>query len=157
MITAFLIGWSMVLNPLEPTTDQNADPIEMIGTGTARSYEATKRIFCGNVEWRVKWRSGPGRGKISGDVTAVVANKRKALPDAQAQIFAKFATLNSVSATCNLATGSSPTRSTLLASGYVPNGEEALAQLRVDSDLKPQWSFMIVDRGGKVEASQIAR
>lgn len=144
MLAAFLTGLAMTVNPSETTQDQRGDAIAIEETGVATSYEATKNITCGSVEWRVKWKAGPSKAGISGNVSVVAASKNKDLPEAQAHIFGKFATIDSVSATCNGAAGGAPARSTLLVSGNDADGKKALAQVHLDSDLKPDWSFNVV-------------
>ena len=123
----------------------NRSPIVIEETGVATSYEATKNISCGDMEWRVDWKSGPARDKIRGGVTVVIAGKSKALPEAQAQIFDRLASVDSVSATCNKGANGGPTRSSLLVLGKDGAGKKALAQLNVDPDFKANWSFNIVE------------
>ena len=130
-----------------PATPANADnrPILVEETGVATVYEATKNISCGDVEWRVGWNSS-GRGRIRGDVTVLIAGKGGALPEAQAQVFDRFRTIDGVSATCNKGAGGRPTRSSLLVSGYgEADHKKAMAQLNVGPDHKASWSFNTVD------------
>lgn len=132
----------MMTQPSGTTATSNNSPIVAEETGVATSYEATKNITCGDVEWHVSWKSGPAKGSVRGDITVSVAGKSKALAEAQAQVFGKFASVDTVSATCNKGADGKPTRSSLLVSGNsLENGKKSLAQLHVDPGLKVEWSF----------------
>lgn len=138
----FLVGSSIMVQPA--AIGDKAISIEEAGVAT--SYEATKNISCGDIEWRVRWESRPAKGQISGGITVVIAGENKALPEAQAQIFDKFATIDSVSATCNESPNNGVTRSSLLVVGNARSGGmKALAQLNVGADFATNWSFDIVE------------
>lgn len=136
----------MITQAAGTTASPNSTPIVAEETGVAISYEATKNISCGNFEWRVNWKSGPAKRQIRGDVTVVIAGKSKALPEVQAQVFDKFATIDGISATCNKIADSEAVRSSLLISGNnLENSKKSLAQLRVGPDFKLEWSLDTVE------------
>lgn len=141
-LLAFLV---MTQNPATPILPNN-EPIFIEETGVARTYEASKTITCGEFQWRVEWSSGPERDNLRGVVTLASNGKSYTAPDAQAELFNKFATINGVSATCNEGANGMPTRTSLLVSGNGrENGTDALAQAHPNGDLVLAWSF---DDGG---------
>ena len=145
MPSVLLILAIMMTQPPQATAMLNTDPITFAETGVARTYEATKRISCGDLEWRVEWRSGSELGQIRGSVAVSLSGRRKNMPDAQAQIFDRFETIDSVSATCNVGATGEPIRSALLVDGSVGQGRRAMAQVHVEPDSGTTVSFNPVE------------
>lgn len=145
MFSIFLTGAIMIAGQSAPDAPFNNRPITIEETGVATNYEATKTIICGNVEWRVKWKSGPDKKQIRGDITVVKAGESRALPEAQAEVFGKFSAVDGVSATCNKTPDNKVVRSSLIVIGHgMENRGKSLAQVYVEPDFKTQWSFNAV-------------
>ena len=82
---------------------QDSAPIELVGTGVAKSYSASKMIRCEEYDWRVKWKSTQDSNRITGEVIVLIKERGALLTEASEAIFSRFSNINSVSATCNLA------------------------------------------------------
>lgn len=140
-----LVGVMMMSQVSSAASNPNNEPIRSEHTGVALSYEATKNISCGDVQWQVDWKSGPERGQLTGNVTVLLKGKSTAISGAQAEIFDKFDTIDNVSATCNKGVNGAPTRSTLLVLGNTDGSRKGLVQLNVDPNGKPAWTFSPVE------------
>ena len=139
-----LIGiLAMAQTPAPAMPDSSTIMIEE--TGVAQTYEATKAITCEDVRWLVSWSSGPDRGEIRGEISAVLQGRTFEAKDAQAELFEKFSMVDGVSATCNRASDGAITRTALLVSGSSrEGGRTALAQVRIEGEGAFDWTFDIV-------------
>jgi len=138
----FFMGAFAMMQPADTPKVQDSRKINVVETGVAIEYDATKKISCGNLEWHVSWKSGSVRGKISGDVKLLSGGKSKTLPDVQSQVFDKFATVDTISATCNIGANNKSVRSTLLILGNsLEDGKKSLAQGSIEPDMVVKWTF----------------
>lgn len=144
MLLFHLIG-AMIAQPQERPASPNSAPIVIEETGVATSYESVKNISCGEVQWRVNWKS-TGRGQIRGTITAVINGRSKVVSEAQSELFGKLEIIDGVSATCNKGKNGQPSRSVLLVRGYSAlQNKGVMAQLHVDRQFKAHWSSTVVD------------
>lgn len=135
----------MMLQSSGAAMSPNRTPITIEETGVATSYEATKNISCGNMDWRVNWRSGSESARIIGGTTVQIAGESKIIAESQAHIFDRLATVDDVSATCNESPDGVVRSSLLVVGNDAEEGKKALAQLHVDQNFKVDWSFDIVE------------
>jgi hypothetical protein len=135
-----------MMPPADTPKNQDTRKINVVETGVAAEYEAMKKISCGDLEWHVRWKSTSSRGPIMGDVKLLSGAISKILPDAQSQIFDKFATVDNVSATCNMGADGQPVRSTLLILGNgFEDGKKSLAQGNIEPGMAVNWTFSTVE------------
>lgn len=105
-------------------------------------YTASKTMVCGDIQWRVTWRSRTERPRMSGEIVVLLGGQGYFLNDAQSEVFERFSSVDNVSATCMPGDDENPTRSHLLVLGYeLGTGSEALAQVSIEPDGEATWSF----------------
>jgi hypothetical protein len=142
MIMSLLIGAIAAMNSATTPMTNDSTPIAVEETGFAREYEASKKIVCGSVEWKIDWKSGAELGDISGSARVLIAGKDMPLPDIQKNILDKFATIDDVSATCNKGADGKSVRTALMITGNeLKTGKKSLAQVRVGPGSEVQWTF----------------
>jgi hypothetical protein len=133
-------------SPADTEKTPDTRRINVVETGVAMEYEATKKISCGDLEWDVSWKSGASRGQVTGAVNLLIRGKGKPLSDVQSEVFDKFASVDNVSATCNKMANGKSVRSTLLILGHsVADGKKSLAQGNIEPDMVVKWTFAAVE------------